>query len=80
MLLDSYRSDITNIDILKAGHHCSKTASSHEFIKTINPDISICSCGEDNRFGHPHEETIDTFNILNVPYHITWEDGDYVVK
>jgi competence protein ComEC len=80
ILLEDYRSYITNIDILKAGHHCSKTASSYDFIKTTNPDISICSCGEDNRFGHPHEETIDTFNILNVPYHITWEDGDYVVK
>jgi competence protein ComEC len=80
ILLDSYGVDITNVDILKAGHHCSNTASSYDFIKTTDPNVSICSCGEDNRFGHPHEETIETFNILNIPYHITWEDGDYVVK
>jgi competence protein ComEC len=80
ILLQDYGLDIIDVDILKAGHHCSKTASSYEFIKTTNPDVSICSCGEDNRFGHPHEETIETFNMLNIPYHITWEDGDYVVE
>ena len=80
ILLDNYKLDITDIDILKAGHHCSKTASTYGFLETVNPDISICSCGEDNRFGHPHEETINNFQALGLDYHITWEQGDYIVK
>ena len=80
IILENYGLDITNIDILKAGHHCSKTASTYEFLKIINPDMSICSCGEDNRFGHPHKETLDNFRNLNLQYYITWEEGDYIVE
>jgi competence protein ComEC len=76
----NYRGDIADIDVLKASHHCSNTSSIYEFIELTNPSIAVCSCGEDNRFGHPNKETIDTFNMLNIPYHITWEDGDYIVK
>jgi competence protein ComEC len=80
ILIEDYGSSITGVDILKAGHHCSKTASTQKFIQIVSPQISICSCGEDNKFGHPHKETIDTFNMLNLDYYITWEEGDYVVK
>jgi competence protein ComEC len=80
IILEDYGQYITDIDILKAGHHCSKTASSYEFLEITDPKLSICSCGEDNKFGHPHQETINNFNILNIPYYITWEDGDYVVE
>jgi len=80
ILSDNYGTDITDVDILKAGHHCSKTASTYNFLKITNPDLSICSCGEDNRFGHPHKETLDSFNQLNLKYHTTWEEGDYVVE
>jgi competence protein ComEC len=79
-LLDDYRLDITDIDILKAGHHCSRTASTRNFLEITNPSIAVCSCGEDNKFGHPHKETLKNFNYLNIDYHITWEHGDYVVK
>lgn len=80
VLSESYRVDITNIDILKAGHHCSKTASSYDFLEITNPSISICSCGEDNKFGHPHKEALENFVELDIEYYITWEEGDYVVK
>jgi competence protein ComEC len=80
ILVDSYGVNITGIDILKAGHHCSNTASSKDFLNTINPKIAICSCGEDNKFGHPHQETIDNFMNSHIQYYITWEEGDYVVK
>ena len=80
ILLDNYGTYITDIDILKAGHHCSKTASTYDFLEIVNPKLSICSCGEENRFGHPHKETLDNFNKLNIEYYITWEEGDYVVE
>jgi competence protein ComEC len=80
LLMEYYGPYITNIDILKAGHHCSNTASSYEFIDLANPYIAVCSCGEDNKFGHPHRQSLDTFNTLNVQYYVTWEEGDYVVE
>jgi competence protein ComEC len=80
ILADDYRFDITNIDILKAGHHCSNTASSFKFLEITEPDIAICSCGEENSFGHPHKETLENFDRLGIEYYVTWEQGDYVVK
>ncbi|MGC7132368.1 DNA internalization-related competence protein ComEC/Rec2 [Listeria ivanovii] len=53
-------------DILKVGHHGSKTSSSKEFIQKVTPKFAIISCGVENQFGHPHEETIKTLEDRNV--------------
>jgi len=45
-------------DVLKVGHHGSKTSSSNEFVKYICPKISLISAGFKNKFGHPVEEVI----------------------
>lgn len=66
---------IQGIDILKVGHHCSKTSSSKEFISFTQPNIAICSCGSHNRFGHPHYETIEKFKNMSVQHFITYEEG-----
>lgn len=44
--------------ILKLGHHGSKTSSSAEFLAAVNPEIAIVSAGEDNPFGHPAKEVL----------------------
>ncbi len=67
-------------DILKAGHHCSKTSSSETFLKNILPAYAICSVGEDNKFGHPSSETLNTFDSLNVQYLVTYEEGNIQIK
>ena len=54
--------NLQNIDILKVGHHGSKTSSSQGFIEEINPKYSIISVGKNNRYGHPNEEVL---NILD---------------
>lgn len=46
-------------DILKVPHHGSKTSSSHNFIKMINPQLSVISVGEGNRYKHPNDEVLD---------------------
>ncbi len=48
-------------NVLKVGHHGSSTSSSIEFIKRVDPDVAIISVGEENSYGHPHEETIEAF-------------------
>ena len=67
---------LEDIDMLKAGHHCSKTASSSDFLDIVNPEIAICSYGEDNSFGHPHEETVQRFLDRKVQILSTVEEGN----
>jgi len=68
------------INILKAGHHCSRTSSSETFLKTAIPDIAICSSGEGNKFGHPSSETLHKFDLLNVQYFVTSRNGSIQIK
>ena len=50
-ILEEY--NISNIDVLKVGHHGSKTSSSEDFINEMSPKYSIISVGKNNRYGHP---------------------------
>jgi competence protein ComEC len=67
---------LENIDVLKAGHHCSRTASSDAFLDIVNPEVAICSYGEGNSFGHPHEETLERFEERNIQMLSTAEEGN----
>ena len=55
-ILNEY--NLPDIDVLKVGHHGSKTSSSEEFINEINPKYSIISVGNNNRYGHPNKEVL----------------------
>ena len=67
-------------NILKAGHHGSRTSSSKKFLTAVNPQISLISCGAGNDYGHPHKETIQKFNDINLPMYRTDEMGSIVVR
>lgn len=73
-------SDLSNIYVLKVGHHCSRTSSSETFLNITKPQIAICSCGEKNKFGHPHYETLEKFKNLNVQYLITYKEGNIIIN
>ena len=75
-ILDKY--NISDIDVLKVGHHGSKTSSSKSFINEINPKNSIISVGEGNRYGHPNEEVLDTLNDSKI--YRTDQDGSIMFK
>jgi len=51
-------------DVLKAGHHGSKTSSSEVFLGFASPTFAVISAGEKNRYGHPHKEVIERFQNL----------------
>lgn len=53
-------------DILKVGHHGSSTSTSKEFLNKIDPSIAIISVGEDNTYGHPTKETLNTLSNIKV--------------
>lgn len=48
-----------DVDVLKAGHHGSKTSSSEDFVKIVSPRIAVISSGSSNSYGHPHQEVLD---------------------
>ena len=79
-LMRNYTKNELKTDILKAGHHCSRTASSEKFLRYIEPKYAICCVGEENRFGHPHKEVVENFEKLNIKYDLTYEVGDIVFE
>lgn len=62
-------------DVLKAGHHGSRTSSSDVFVRTVNPEFAVISRGCDNRYGHPHKEVLDTFSRFDVAVLDTCSEG-----
>ena len=75
-ILDKY--NLPNIDVLKVGHHGSKTSSIKEFIDEINPKYSIISVGKNNRYGHPNKEVLN--NLNNSKIYRTDQDGSVTFK
>lgn len=67
-------------DILKAGHHGSKTSSAESFIGFVNPEYAIISAGKDNSYGHPHREVMETFKELNIKTINTADVGTIIFK
>ncbi|MEA3295658.1 MAG: ComEC/Rec2 family competence protein [Patescibacteria group bacterium] len=63
-------------DVLKTAHHGSKTSSSREFIEAVSPEIAVIQCERNNRFGHPHLETMEIFKEFGVKVFRTDIDGD----
>ena len=46
-------------DVLKVAHHGSRNSTSEEFLAAAGPSVALISAGRDNRYGHPHEETLE---------------------
>jgi beta-lactamase superfamily II metal-dependent hydrolase len=49
---------VPDVEILKVGHHGSRTASSTPFLQAAKPECAIYMAGKNNRYDHPHQETI----------------------
>ena len=75
-ILNQY--NLFNIDVLKVGHHGSRTSSSKEFINKSNPKYSIISVGKNNRYGHPEKQVLD--NLKNSKIYRTDYDGSIMIK
>lgn len=53
------RRNYLHADVLKVGHHGSRTSTGQDFLDAVSPLYAIISAGKDNKFGHPHKEVID---------------------
>jgi len=75
-LIEKY--NLHDIDVLKVGHHGSKTSSDKNFINEINPKYSIISVGKNNRYGHPNDSVLD--NLEDSKIYRTDQDGSIMFK
>ena len=75
-IVEKYK--ICDIDVLKVGHHGSKTSSSKEFISCVKPNYSIISVGKNNRYGHPNDEVLN--NLKDSVIYRTDIDGSVMFK
>lgn len=66
-------------DVLKVGHHGSKSSSASSFIESVSPDIAVISVGEGNSYGHPHSETLAILNQAGADIYRTDEAGTIIV-
>ena len=62
-------------NILKVGHHGSNTSTCDEWVKFVNPEEAIISCGKNNRFGHPNKEVVDVLNKYQIKIRRTDLEG-----
>ena len=66
-------------DVIKVGHHGSDTSSDPKFIQVVNPEIAIISTGKDNKFGHPHQQTLDLLKKFGIKTFRTDENGTIII-
>lgn len=73
-------SDSIACDILKVGHHGSRNSSGSDFLKRVSAMYGIISCGKDNRYGHPHAETLERLKMADTKYMTTKEHGAIILS
>lgn len=74
------RINVEDVDLLKVGHHGSNSSSSSSFIDKIKPEYAVITVGKNNKYGHPHKETMDTLESRSIDVHRSDECGNIVFK
>lgn len=69
----------TKADVLKVGHHGSVSSTTKKFLNEVSPKYAVISCGKENKYGHPHKETIQALNAKNVQLYRTDKMGTIIV-
>lgn len=67
-------------DILKVAHHGSKNSTSSAFLKKLRAEYAIISCGENNRYGHPHEELLERLKDNDMHILTTGREGAITIE
>ncbi|MCX6747623.1 MAG: MBL fold metallo-hydrolase, partial [Candidatus Nomurabacteria bacterium] len=66
IILQSYSKNFLDSDILKVGHHGSRTSTSFGFMEALTPEYALISDGKSNSYGHPHKDTLETLEQFGV--------------
>ena len=79
-IIKTYKKEELNATVLKVAHHGSKTSSTEEFIKKVNPKVALIGVGKNNKFGHPNEQIIERLNKFGVKIYRTDNDGEICIS
>ena len=71
---------LRDYDILKAAHHGSKNSGTEEFLQITAPEYAVISAGKDNRYGHPHAETLQRLNDAEGTVYSTQDNGAVMIR
>lgn len=64
-----------DVEVLKCAHHGSSSSSSQAWLEVTRPEITLISCGKNNKYGHPHQETLEKLDEIKSKYYISYETG-----
>lgn len=70
---------VGSCDVLKVGHHGSVTSTGEDFLKMVQPQIALISCGVNNRYGHPAQDVLDRLEQAGSQVYITADGGALTV-
>lgn len=80
-LIEWNENDITlDSDVLKLGHHGSRTSSSTLWLEKVSPEIAIISVDKNNKYGHPSKDVLERLSALKIPFLSTSDKGNIVIK
>lgn len=65
-------------DVLKVGHHGSRTSTTQNFLNKVNPKYAVISCGKGNKYGHPTQETLNKLKNKSIQTYRTDECGNVI--
>ena len=78
-ILEAFDQAQLKSQVLKSGHHGSKSSSSKEWLRAVQPEVALISCGQNNDYGHPHKETMHKYNALKLQIYETDKNGTVTV-
>lgn len=79
-MLAQYSVSELNANVIKLGHHGSSTSSLPNFIQAVSPQTAVISCGADNKYGHPTEETLNTLSQFGITTYRTDMNGNVIIE
>lgn len=71
---------LTCCDVLKVAHHGSKYSTTEAMLDIVKPRAAIISCGKNNRYGHPHEETLQRLEASRSSIYVTKDAGEVIIR
>lgn len=75
VILKNESQETLKSNVLKLGHHGSRTSTSYSWLKAVSPQLGVISAGLHNSYGHPHKEVLDRLSNFNIPYLGTYQKG-----
>ena len=71
---------VPDVDVLKVGHHGSRSSTTQKFLDKVNPKYAIITVGKDNKYHHPHRDVMDKLKTKKIEVHRTDECGTIIFE